>query len=215
MMVNNIALHQFPFYKDLSKGAKALLTSNAMEVTMPSCMELFVQGDQCHNILFLTEGLVRVYRIHESGQEITLYYLEPLEQCNVNLNSAFTNTPAVGTAVSESEIKGFMVSSQTIKALYTSEISYQQYVFDLFASRMEGMAELVEDVRFKKMDERLLSWLQSENSSIITITHEKLASHLGTSREVISRLLKELEHQKIVKLSRGYIELLLVQSKLH
>ncbi len=215
MMVNNITLHQFPFYKDLSKGAKALLASNAREVTMPSCMELFVQGDQCHNILFLTEGLVRVYRLHESGQEITLYYLEPLEQCNVNLNSAFTGTPAVGTAVSESEIKGFMIPSQTVKALYTSEIFYQQYVFDLFASRMEGMAELVEDVRFKKMDERLLSWLQSENNSIITITHEKLASHLGTSREVISRLLKELEHQKILKLSRGYIELLLVQSKLH
>ncbi len=73
---------------------------------------------------------------------------------------------------------------------------------------MEGMAELIEDVRFKKMDERLLDWLKNESSSSIAITHDKIASHLGTSREVISRLLKEMEHQGIVKLSRGHIELL-------
>jgi len=200
-------MKQFPFYDKLSKGAKALLEAHAMEVVIPEKMELFVQGDQCTDILFLTEGSVRVYRLHESGQEITLYFLEPLEQCNVNLNSAFTSTPAAGTAVSESEIKGFMIPSQVLKTLYTSETAYQQYVFELFARRMEGIVELVEDVRFKKMDERLLDWLRSENSTHINITHDKLASHLGTSREVISRLLKELEHQKIVKLGRGCIEL--------
>ncbi|RUM62107.1 MAG: Crp/Fnr family transcriptional regulator, partial [Sulfurimonas sp.] len=115
-------MKQFPFYNKLSKGAKALLASHAMEVSMPEKMELFVQGDQCQDILFLTEGSVRVYRLHESGQEITLYFLEPLEQCNVNLNSAFTNTPAAGTAISESEIKGFLIPSQIVKTLYTSEM---------------------------------------------------------------------------------------------
>ncbi len=201
-------MKQFPFYNKLSKGAKALLASHAMSVTMPAKKELFVQGDQCKDILFLTEGSVRVYRLHESGQEITLYFLEPLEQCNVNLNSAFTNTPAAGTAVSESDIQGFMIPSQVVKTLYTSEMVYQQYVFELFARRMAGIVELVEDVRFEKMDKRLLDWLRNENSMHITITHDKLASHLGTSREVVSRLLKELEHKNIVKLGRGQITLL-------
>ena len=201
-------MNRFPFYDLLSEESKSLITSNAMKVTMPPKMELFVQGDSCKDILFLTDGNVRVYRHHESGQEITLYFLAPFEQCNVNLNSAFTNTPAIGTAVSETEIKGYMLPASTVKHLYTLESSYQQYVFSLFAGRMEGMAELVEDLRFKKMDERLFNWLKHLNTTMIKITHEKLASHLGTSREVISRLLKELEHQGVVNLTRGHIELL-------
>lgn len=201
-------MNRFPFYSLLSEDAKALLKSSSMAVTMPAKVELFVQGDSCKDILFLTDGSVRIYRHHESGQEITLYFLAPFEQCNVNLNSAFTNTPAIGTAVSESEIKGFMLPAQTVKQLYTTEPAYQQYVFGLFATRLEGMADLVEDLRFKKMDERLFNWLKHLNTNVINITHDKLASHLGTSREVISRLLKELENQGVLKLARGHIELL-------
>ena len=201
-------MNRFGFYDSLSKESQELIQSSAMPVTMPPKMELFVQGDTCKDILFLTNGDVRVYRHHESGQEITLYYLAPFEQCNVNLNSAFTDTPAIGTAESESEIEGYMLPAQTVKHLYTVEPAYQQYVFELFAGRMEGMAELVEDLRFKKMDERLFNWLKHLNTTIINITHDKLASHLGTSREVISRLLKELENQGVVKLTRGHIELL-------
>ena len=201
-------MNRFGFYDSLLEESKELINSNAMPVTMPSKMELFVQGDMCKDILFLTDGVVRVYRHHESGQEITLYFLAPFEQCNVNLNSAFTDTPAIGTAVSESEISGFMLQADVVKHLYSTEPAYQQYVFELFAGRMEGMAELVEDLRFKKMDERLFNWLKHLNTTVINITHDKLASHLGTSREVISRLLKELENQGVVKLTRGHIELL-------
>ncbi len=202
-------MDRFLFYTNLSEDAKELIASCAMEITIPSKKELYSQGESCKDILFLTEGSVRVYRHHESGQEITLYYLEPFEQCNVNLNSAFTNTPAIGTAVSESEIKGFMLPAEVVKKLYISERAYQQYVFELFANRMEVMADLVEDLRFKTMDERLLDWLKNKNTTTIKITHDKVASHLGTSREVISRVLKEFERRGVVQLSRGKIELLL------
>jgi len=89
-------MQDFPFFEELSNEAQTLLLSHAKEVKMPKGMELFAQGDQCKDILFLVEGSVRVYRLHESGQEITLYFLENGEQCNVNLNSAFTDTPAIG-----------------------------------------------------------------------------------------------------------------------
>ena len=156
----------------------------------------------------MVEGSVRVYRLHESGQEITLYFLENGEQCNVNLNSAFTDTPAIGTAVCESEVEGYLLPADVVKTIYAAEAPYQQFVFSLFARRLEGMAGLIEDVRFKKLDHRLLDWLHEQEKSEIAITHEKLASHLGTSREVISRLLKEFEHNGIVQLHRGRIEVL-------
>ncbi len=201
-------MNEFPFFEELSNEAQTLLLSHAKEVKMPNGMELFAQGDQCKDILFLVEGSVRVYRLHESGQEITLYFLENGEQCNVNLNSAFTDTPAIGTAVCESEVEGYLLPADVVKTIYAAEAPYQQFVFSLFARRLEGMAGLIEDVRFKKLDHRLLDWLHEQEENEIKITHEKLASHLGTSREVISRLLKEFEHNGIVKLHRGRIEVL-------
>lgn len=197
----------FPFFGSLSGETQTLLNTHAKEVKLPKGTELFAQGDQCREILFLVEGSVRVYRLHESGQEITLYFLENGEQCNVNLNSAFTDTPAIGSAVCESDIRGYLLPAPIVKTVYAAEASYQQYVFSLFARRLEAMAGLIEDVRFKKLDHRLLDWLHSQGKHEITITHEKLASHLGTSREVISRLLKEFEHNGIVQLHRGRIEL--------
>ena len=201
-------MQHFPFFEGLSNEAQTLLLNHAKAVKMPKGMELFAQGDQCKDILFLVEGSVRVYRLHESGQEITLYFLENGEQCNVNLNSAFTNTPAIGTAVCESEVQGYLLPADVVKTIYAAEAPYQQFVFSLFARRLEGMAGLIEDVRFKKLDHRLLDWLHEQESFEIHITHEKLASHLGTSREVISRLLKEFEHNGIVELHRGRIDLL-------
>ncbi len=199
---------KFPFFDQLPSNVRNELLANAKKMTIPKGMELFGQGDNCSEILFLTDGSVRVYRLHESGQEITLYFLEPLEQCNVNLNSAFTSTPAIGTAVCETEITGFMLPSAIVKQLYTTEPAYQQFVFGLFARRLEGLAGLIEDVRFEKLDHRLMNWLEEQEQNPALITHEKLASHLGTSREVISRLLKEFEHNGIVKLHRGKIEIL-------
>lgn len=201
-------MEDFPFFDNLSNESKQLFLQHAKKVAIPKGMELFSQGDSCKDILFLVSGNVRVYRLHESGQEITLYFLEPFEQCNVNLNSAFTNTPAIGTAISETELEGYMLSSDVVKTIYAAEAPYQQYVFELFSLRLESMAGLVEDVRFKKLDHRLLDWLHESDANPIKITHDKLASHLGTSREVISRLLKEFEHNGILKLQRGSIELL-------
>lgn len=158
--------------------------------------------------MFLTKGTVRVFRQHESGKEITLYYLQPFEQCNVNLSGGLSNILAIGSAITEDEVEGYFIDSNVIKELFFKEESFRYYVLELFASRLDSMANLIEDLRFKKIDERLYEWLQSQDQKLITITHDSLASHLGTSREIISRILKGFEDEGILKLSRGKIELL-------
>lgn len=95
-----------------------------------------------------------------------------------------------------------------IKEIFFKEEAFRYYVLELFASRLDSMANLIEDLRFKNIDERLLEWLEDQNQKVITITHDNLASHLGTSREIISRILKGFEEKEILKLSRGKIELL-------
>lgn len=201
-------MQSFSFFSKLSKETQDELLYHAHAVNVPAGMTLFHQGDTCQDILFLTKGSVRVYRQHESGAEITLYFLEPGEQCNVNITSSLSQMPAVGTAVSESDIEGYMLSSELVKKYFMNEPNYQQFVFGLYDLRLTALAEMVEDVRFKKLDERLLDWLNTQSEAKIKITHEHVASHLGSSREVISRLLKEFENQGIVKLSRGSIEIL-------
>ena len=200
-------MHNYKFFNNLSEESQKLLLSNAKKTTIPKNTQLFYQGDKCQNILFLTKGTARVYRQHESGKEITLYYLQPFEQCNVNLSGALSNVLAIGSAITEDEVEGYYIDSDIIKELFFKEEAFREYVLELFASRLDSMANLVEDLRFKKIDERLLEWLETQNITTITVTHDSIASHLGTSREIISRILKVFEGQGIVKLSRGKIEL--------
>lgn len=201
-------MKRFAFFARLSPANQERLLAHAKEMTIPAGMEIFHQGDVCNETFFLVEGSVRVYRAHESGHDLTLYYLQPLEQCNVNLNSVLTHTPSMGTAVTESESIGISIPSQLTKALYTQEVAYQEYVFGLFALRLESLVYLVEDVRFKKLDERLKAWLENSHEKQLVITHDKIAAHMGSSREVISRLLKEFEREGLIKLGRNQIDIL-------
>ncbi|MGB6329562.1 MAG: Crp/Fnr family transcriptional regulator [Halarcobacter sp.] len=200
-------IEDFQFFNKLSLESQNLLLSKAKKTTIPKNTQLFYQGDRCQDILFLTKGIVRVFRQHESGKEITLYYLQPFEQCNVNLSGGLSNILAIGSAITEDEVEGYFIDANIIKELFFKEESFRYYVLELFASRLDSMAKLIEDLRFKNIDERLLEWLEMQEKKVITITHDNLASHLGTSREIISRILKGFESQGILKLSRGKIEL--------
>jgi CRP/FNR family transcriptional regulator len=86
--------------------------------------------------------------------------------------------------------------------------SYQQYIFSLFALKFSTLTTLIEDIKFKRLDSRILDFLKQKDETLIEITHEEIASNLGTSRVVISRVLKDLEHKNLIKLHRKKIELL-------
>ena len=201
-------MQQFEFFDHIPRRYQKMLLKYAKPMTIPAGMTLFTQGDICETILFVVSGRVRVYRHHESGQSLTLYYLETGEQCNVNFTSANNSAPAVGTAETETEVVGFDVPVEYIVKLFKKDSVYQQFVFDLYTKRMEHMAEMIEDIRFTKLDDRVLAWLRDQESKTIEMTHETIAMHHGTSREVISRLLKRFEKEGLVKLSRGSIEVL-------
>lgn len=196
-------------FNDLPKKYQKMLLKHATKVKVPVDTILYSQGDICRSILFLTTGRVRVYRHHESGQTITLYYFEAGEQCNLNFTSALNSAPALGTAISETEIEGFDIPTQYIAKLFLKDPIYQQYVLDLNVKRMEHMASMIEDIRFTKLDTRILNWLKEQDTKTITMTHEEISTHHGTSREVVSRMLKKFEKEGFVALSRKEITLLI------
>lgn len=198
----------FDFYDDLSSIYKKMLDEHAKKVTIAAGETLFFQGDICESILFVTKGRIRVYRHHEGGQTLTLYYLEPGEQCNVNFTAALTSSPAMGTAQTETEVEGFDLPASYIAEMFLKDPIYQQYVLDLNVKRMEHMASMIEEIRFTHLDERVLSWMRGLGVDTISMTHEEIANHHGSSREVISRMLKKFENQGLITLSRKEIKLL-------
>ncbi len=202
-------MQEFSFFSKLSPDSQKKLHENSTYIKVPAGTQLYAQGDICADILFLTEGRVRVTRQHENGQSVLLYYFEQGEQCNVNFTSSYNSAPAVGTAIAETDLEGYDIPVELIAELFVEDKAFQRYVFDQYVNRMEKMASLIEEVRFTSLDKRLLHWLETYPDKHISMTHEEIGDILGTSREVISRLLKGFEKEGFLKLSRKNIEILI------
>jgi CRP/FNR family transcriptional regulator len=169
---------------------------------------LFYQGDICDNILWLTKGEVRLYTQSDEIEEITLYTLKAGEQCIVNTASLLSQTEAIASAQTVTDIEGYLIDVESVKKLAKLSDIYQTYLFSLYQLRFEELTSLINDIKFKRLDTRILEWLRKQPTDIIEITHEELAIKLGSSRVVMSRLLKELEQKGTVALHRAKIELL-------
>lgn len=200
-------MKEFSFFNKLKKKSQEKLLSASTFIKVLSGTQLYAQGDICTDILFLTKGRVRVVRQHENGQSVLLYYFEQGEQCNVNFTSSYNSAPAVGTAIAETELEGYDIPTELITRLFIEDKEFQRYVFDQYTKRLDAMASMIEEIRFSSLDTRLLHWLQSQENTKVKISHEELGAILGTSREVISRILKVFEKNGIVKLSRLQIEI--------
>ncbi|MBP6497444.1 MAG: Crp/Fnr family transcriptional regulator, partial [Campylobacteraceae bacterium] len=162
----------------------------------------------CKDILLLGRGEIELYMYGENNKKIPLYALKAGEQCVINTSSTISQTPAIGTAQSLSDIEGWLINEEVVKHLMHASPSYLNFVFSLFTIKLDALATLIQDIKFKKLDSRILEWLTSHKTPRIQTTHEEIAVLLGTSRVVISRVLKDLERQGFIKLHRKEIELL-------
>jgi len=199
-------LTSYPFLKKLEPEALDFLKQHIKPIAIPKNTLLFYQGDICDNILWLTHGEVRLYTQSDNIEDITLYTLKAGEQCIVNTASLLSQTDAVASAETITDIEGYLIDVQSVKQLSRMSDVYQNYLFSLYQLRFEELTCLINDIRFKRLDTRIIEWLSKQSTSMIDITHEKLALELGSSRVVISRVLKELEQKGLVALHRGKIE---------
>lgn len=158
--------------------------------------------------MYLLEGNIKLSVSANTSDEIALYDFCQGEQCIVNIASALSGTKAVATAQTKTDIKGWLIPTKTIQDLIIHSPSYQKMIFSLFTLRYTSLTTLIEDVKFKRLDSRILDFLDSFNTNEIKITNEQIAEKLGTSRTVINRVLQDLKNKNQIKLSRGKITLL-------
>jgi len=162
-------------------------------------------------IPIVTRGSIRVMRSDEDGREILLYYIKSGESCIMSFLGGMHQDTSKVKAVAEEETDILFVPIDKVTLLIREYPEWLDYIFKLYHKRFEELLEVVNAVAFKKMDERLLDFLKKKSeitgNKTISITHETLASDLGTARVVVSRLLKQMEETGLVKLGRNKISL--------
>jgi len=201
-------LENFDFFKSLDRSIVEEIKLKSKYVEIPKGTILFYEGDICKDILYLIEGNIKLSISANTNDEIPLYDFCQGEQCVVNIASAISQTQAVATAEALSLIKGYLIPTDVIQNLIINSPSYQKMIFSLFTFRYRALTTLIEDIKFKRLDSRILEFLKSFNKQEIQITNNEIALHLGTSRTVINRVLQDLKNKKSIKLSRGKITLL-------
>lgn len=193
----------FPFLKEVQ-----LHPHNFTSVKLSAGVCAFTEGDDSTLIPLLLKGSIKVLKIAESGREILLYRIQPGETCIIMLSSALGDIPYPATAIVEQEVEVLMVPTQLYIDWMHHVPAVQNFTFKSLAQRLGSVMALVEEITFKRIDIRLIRFLlahTTEKQPLLHQTHEEIAVELGTVREVISRLLKNLEVDHLLLLSRGKI----------
>lgn len=164
------------------------------------------------SIPIVITGSIKVMRTDEDGREILLYYIKSGESCIMSFLGSLHQDTSKIKALAEENTEILFIPNEKLSELMREHPEWLDYMFRLYHKRFEELLDVVNAIAFKKMDERLLNYLENKvalsKNNVISITHEQMATELGTARVVISRLLKQLETEGIVELGRNKIVLL-------
>ena len=179
---------------------------------VPGGTVLFRDGDDCQGYVFVLSGSIRVQKMDPEGREIVLYRVEDGQTCMLTTSCLLGGRPYPAEGVAEEETELAMLSPKRLDVLL-SDAAFRRFVLSMISLRIADLMTLIEDVAFGRMDVRLARrLLELDNGSgELRLTHQQLATELGTAREVVSRLLKDFERRKMVSLGRGIV--LLPESK--
>lgn len=189
----------------------AQMSEHAETRTYRSGDQLMRTGQYFKNTMLILEGLVKVYREDDEGNEYFMYYLQPGQACALSMICAVRqeSSQIMAKAVKETEV--IAIALPLMDQWMQTYRSWYHFVLETYRSRFEEMLVTVDHVAFRSMDERLEFYLkkhqQTLHASTIAINHQTIADELNSSREVISRLLKKMEQRGKVKLHRNSIEL--------
>lgn len=200
-----------PFFKNSPAEIDNEFSKNAILKKIPKGQFIAMEGENCNYLPIVKSGTVRVYKLSPNGQEMTLYRINPGESCILTMSCLLTNKffPAVAFTENDSEI--ILIDAKIIKNWVDKYSIWREYIFNYMSSIILKVLTLLESTTFNRTETRIIDFLLvncEEKSDLLTLTHQHIASEIGTSREVVSRILKELESQKIIKLSRGSITIL-------
>ncbi len=202
----------FPIYDKLSEADQKKLSSLASLRRVPQGTIIHNGGADCLGLLVIRSGQLRAYISSDEGREITIYRLFERDICLFSASCIMQNIQFDITITAEKESEFWVIPPAYYKELMARDITVANYTNDLMASRFTELMWLVEQIMWKSFDKRLAKFLLDEyylegEPEQLKITHEIIAAHLGTAREVVTRMLKYFQTEGMVKLTRGAIQI--------
>jgi CRP/FNR family transcriptional regulator len=165
-------------------------------------------GQYFKSAMLILEGRVKLYREGEEGEEFFLYYLEQGTACALSMICATKNERSEIKARAMSNVKAFAIPIQFMDGLMRDYRQWYYYVLETYRNRFEELLDVIDHVVFHGMDQKLEFYLKRQFDTVgnvLPVTHQEIADDLNSSREVISRLLKKLESQGRIAISRNEI----------
>ena len=203
-------LNALPFLCRADGQLRREFMAAAYLARIPAGHDVFVEGDHAEAIALLLSGVVRVYKIGENGHEITLYRFGNGESCILTANVILSRQTFPAIATVERDAEAVMIPAGAFRQWIGRYDLWRDFIFGLLSQRLASVIATVDEVAFRRMDVRVAAFLlaRSQDGGQVHITHQQIAAELGSSREVISRLLESLEEGGLIRRSRGVIEVL-------
>ena len=202
----------FPVWDQLTKAQQNMLEHSAVYREIPKGTLLHNGELDCLGMILVESGRLRAYIVSEEGKEITIYRLLSRDICLFSASCMMKNIQFEVTVEAETEAAVRIIPPSAFRGVMVESAAMANYMNELMAGRLSDVVWLMEQVMWKSFDSRLAAFLLEESaleeSDVLKITQEKIADHLGTAREVVTRMLRYFQGEGAVKLSRGTIEIL-------
>lgn len=197
-----------PFLLTGDEQMRREFRENAFFARIPTGREIFAQGDEVEGIALLLSGVVRVYKLGETGREVTLYRFGEGESCVITAQAILNHQDFPAMAIVEKEAEAVMIPAESFREWNDRYPAWREFFYGLVAERLAKVLEVVDEVTFQRVDRRVAAYLigQSDEKNPVRTTHQEIANELGSSREVISRILGDFAGRELVRLGRGEIE---------
>lgn len=188
-----------------------LLKEGSVKTFSPDSV-IIEEHDYIKNVPIVLSGSIKVFKLDEDGKEILLYYIRPGESCVMSFLGAACNGTSKIRAVVEEQAEVLILPVYKALDLVRDNPAWLEFIFQLYNRRFEELLSVVNAVVFQNVDDRLWDLLKTKvkmlNTTELVTTHQQLADELGTAREVVSRLLKQLERTNKILLGRNKIKVL-------
>lgn len=200
----------FPVWSKLTEQQRAMIQSNLISRSVEKGTLLHNGSMDCTGLFLIKSGQLRAYILSDEGREITIYRLFERDLCLFSASCMMNSLQFDITIEAEKDSELWVIPVEIYKSIMEQSAPVANFTNEIMASRFSEVMWLIEQIMWKSLDKRVAAFLLEETaleqSSQLKITHEVIANHLGTHREVITRMLKYFQNEGMVRLSRGTID---------
>lgn len=202
----------FPIWNKLTTDQQNRIQSSLITRRVEKGTIIHNGNADCTGLLLVKSGQLRAFILSDEGREITIYRLFHMDMCLFSASCMMRSIQFEVTIEAEKDTWLWIVPAEIYKSIMEESAAAANYTNELMASRFSDVMWLMEQIMWKSLDKRVAAFLQEESvieeSDKLKLTHETIANHLGTHREVITRMLRYFQSEGIVKLSRGTVMIL-------